>query len=194
MICLVKGWLPMRIQPPPQCPHYWIVVCIYSNTWLGNKPTIIRPKATHRCCIGQHATTECATLPRNPRVPNRLPIARFVHQTAFRARMIILKSGFRGLPATRVASAVTSHRIIHVVKFIHPKRRFWKAEQAFGSDNFRIVAQSTSKRTPPNACSAFQNLRLRWIKLLQKIIASQKNQHVASHLLFLNPSLQVCCL
>jgi hypothetical protein len=45
----------------------------------------------------------------------------------------------------------------------------------------RRTIEKCFEKTVPTFCSAFQNLRLGSIKLLQKIVASQKNRHITSH-------------
>ena len=49
------------------------------------------------------------------------------------------------------------------------------------SQNLVLTLWNYFENAFPNVRSDFQNLRLGSIKLLQKIIASQENQHIASH-------------
>jgi hypothetical protein len=49
----------------------------------------------------------------------------------------------------------------------------------------QLTTEKCVEETHPIFCSAFQNLRLGSIKLLQKIVATQKNQHTAPHRMLL---------
>jgi hypothetical protein len=59
----------------------------------------------------------------------------------------------------------------------HFRSTFQRVSSRFGLRSFEKCFENAF----PNVRSDFQNLRLGSMKLLQKIVASQKTQHIASH-------------